>query len=141
MTKNLFTLLPFLISLTGCGEILSKTEATALPSTSVNTVTAAIEQWPSTYDATGTVRARSSTVISAKWMGYVRDVKVQVGDRVSQGQLLVVLDARDLDATSTRAAAAREEVRNRVPEAKSAVAAAKANLDLAQVTFRRMHEL
>ena len=53
----------------------------------------------------------------------------------------MTLDARDLDVNSRRAEAAREEVRTAVPEADSAVAAAKANLDLAQVTFGRMREL
>jgi RND family efflux transporter MFP subunit len=74
-------------------------------------------------------------------MGYVREVKVQAGDRVRAGQTLVTLDTRDLDVSSRRAEAAREEVRTAVPEADSAVAAAKANLDLAQATFGRMQDL
>jgi RND family efflux transporter MFP subunit len=74
-------------------------------------------------------------------MGYVREVKVQAGDRVREGQLLVTLDTRDLDIGSRRAEAAREEVRTAVPEADGAVAAAKANLDLAQVTQGRMLDL
>jgi RND family efflux transporter MFP subunit len=74
-------------------------------------------------------------------MGYVREVRVQAGDRVREGQLLVMLDTRDLDVSSRRAEAAREEVRTAVPEADSAVAAAKSNLDLAQVTFGRMQDL
>jgi RND family efflux transporter MFP subunit len=74
-------------------------------------------------------------------MGYVREVKVQTGDRVREGQLLVTLDTRDLDISSRRAEAAREEVRTAVPEADSAVEGAKANLDLAKVTFGRMQDL
>jgi RND family efflux transporter MFP subunit len=74
-------------------------------------------------------------------MGYVREVKVQAGDRVREGQLLVTLDARDLDVNSRRAEAALIEVRSSAPEADSAVAAAKANLDLAQATFKRMQDL
>src|SRR5439155_17296488 len=58
-----------------------------------------------------------------------------------EGQPLVTLDTRDLDVSSRRAEAAREEVRTSVPEADSAVAAAKANLDLAQSTFGRMQDL
>jgi RND family efflux transporter MFP subunit len=80
-------------------------------------------------------------VIAAKLMGYVREVKVQAGDRVREGQSLVTLDARDLDVSSRRAEAAREEIRTALPEADSAVAAAKANLDLAQVTFGRIQSL
>ncbi len=63
------------------------------------------------------------------------------GDHVREGQLLVTLDPRDLDVSSRRAESAREEVRAGIPEADSAVAAAKANLDLAQVTFGRMQDM
>jgi multidrug efflux system membrane fusion protein len=141
MRKEFRFLIPAAIWLTGCGEApREKTAASSAP-VAVSTVTAATETWPSVYEATGTVRARTSAVIAAKLMGYVREVKVQTGDRVREGQLLVTLDPRDLDVSSRRAEAAREEVRTAVPEADSAIAAAKANLDLAQATFGRMREL
>src|ERR1035438_6902441 len=108
MTTRFLLLTPFVIWLAGCGEAPPrlKSASTAAP-VAGNVVATAVQQWPSIYEATGTVRARSSAVISAKWMGYVREVKVQVGDRVREGQLLAVLDARDLDASSNRAEAAR----------------------------------
>jgi len=142
MTKGHLFLIPAAIWLAGCGEApKEKTAAASQPTVTVSTVTAATETWPAIYEATGTVRARTSAVIAAKLMGYVREVKVQAGDRVREGQLLIILDARDLDVSSRRAEAAREEVRTAVPEADGAVAAAKANLDLAQVTFGRMRDL
>src|ERR1700680_3942820 len=116
MTKNMLFLVSLVIWLAGCSEGPREDESAVPAAVAVNVVTAGVQQWPSIYEATGTVRARSSTVISAKWMGYVREVKVQVGDRVREGQLLVALDTRDLDASSGRAAAAREEVRNAIPE-------------------------
>jgi membrane fusion protein, multidrug efflux system len=142
MTKRLLVPIPLVIWLAGCGEALRE-QSSASPSAvvAVSTVTAATETWPSVYEATGTVRARNSALISSKMMGYVRKVKVQTGDRVSQGQMLATLDTRDLDVSTRRAEAAREEVRSAVPEADSAVASAKANLDLAQVTFGRMQDL
>lgn len=142
MTKCLLLLIPSVMWLAGCGEApREKSTAISAPAVTVSTIMAATETWPSIYEATGTVRARTSAVISANLMGYVRDVKVQTGDHVREGQLLVTLDTRDLDVGSRRAEAAREEVRTAVPEADSAVAAAKANLDLAQVTFGRMQDL
>ncbi|MGA2715862.1 MAG: efflux RND transporter periplasmic adaptor subunit [Bryobacteraceae bacterium] len=145
MTKRLLVAIPFAIWLAGCGEapetLKAKPVASSASAIAVSTVTAATETWPSIYEATGTVRARASAAISSKLMGYVREVKVQTGDRVREGQVLVTLDARDLDLNSQRAEAAREEVRTAVPEADSAVAAAKANLDLVQVTFGRMQDL
>lgn len=142
MTKSDWLWIPAAIWLAGCGQApREKAAAASLPPVSVSTATATTETWPSIYEATGTVRAGTSAVIAAKLMGYVREVKVQVGDRVREGQLLVTLDTRDLDVNSRRAEAAREEVRASVPEADSAVAAAKANLELAQVTFGRIQDL
>ena len=128
--------------LAGCSEAPGpETAAPAQAPVGVTTVDVATENWPSVYEATGTVRARTSAVISSKWMGYVREVQVQTGDRVRTGQLLVSLDARDLDTSSRRAEAAQQEVRDAIPEADSAVAAARAGLDLDQATFHRMQEL
>ncbi len=141
MTRQLIIPIAFAILLVGCGEALKEKPASAMNPLAVSTVTATAETWPQIYEATGTVRARISATISAKLMGYVREVKVQTGDRVHEGESLVTLDARDLDVSSRRAEAAREEVRAALPEADSGVAAAKANLDLVRATFGRMEEL
>jgi multidrug efflux system membrane fusion protein len=142
MTKQLLVLIPVTMWLAACNDApKAKPVASSSSPVAVSVITAATETWPAVYEATGTVRARTSTVISAKLMGYVREVKVQAGDHVREGQLLVALDARDLDVGSRRAESAREEVRAGIPEADSAVAAAKANLDLAQVTFGRMQDM
>jgi RND family efflux transporter MFP subunit len=74
-------------------------------------------------------------------MAYVRQVSVQVGDSVKEGQELVTLDAQDLDVNVRRAEAAEAEVRDAFIEADNGIAGAKANLDLAQSTFKRMQEL
>ena len=140
-----FILLPLFASiamLSGCGgtEPQPKGASTA-PAIAVQTATVSTEQWPDVYEATGTVRARTAAVLSSKVMAYVRQVAVQVGDRVQEGQLLVTLDAQDLDTKVRGAEAAEAEVMSAIPEADSGVAGAKANLDLAQSTFQRMQEL
>jgi len=140
-----FIFLPLFASiamLSGCGgtEPHPKT-ASAPPAIAVQTAAVSTEQWPDVYEATGTVRARTAAVLSSKLMAYVRQVAVQVGDRVQEGQLLVTLDAQDLDTKVRGAEAAEAEVMSAIPEADSGVAGAKANLDLAQSTFQRMQEL
>jgi len=141
MKNKLLWLTPFSLWLAGCSDSPRDATSSKTPPVAVSVVTVAEQPWPSTYEATGTVRARTSAVIAAKLLGYVREVKVQAGDRVREGQLLITLDARDLDVNSRRAEAALDEVRSSVPEVDSAVAGAKANLDLAQTTFDRMQEL
>src|SRR6476646_6533637 len=110
-----FAVLPFL---TGCGsEPALKAVTTAATRMRVETVAVAETDWQSTYEATGTVRARTTATISSKLMGYARDVRAQIGDRVRAGQVLVVLDARELDTSVARAKAGREEVKSTIAEA------------------------
>ena len=140
-----FMLVPMLAAValwSGCGGSESQPKAAAnAPAVPVQTATVSSQEWPVVYEATGTVRARTAAVLSSKIMAYVRQVAVQVGDRVREGQLLVTLDAQDLDTNVLRAQAAESEVLSAVPEADNGVAGAKANLDLAQSTFKRMEEL
>jgi RND family efflux transporter MFP subunit len=128
--------------LSGCGGNKAHPRAASNgPSVQVQATTASAQEWNDAYEATGTVRARTASTLSSKVMAYVRLVTVQVGDRVHEGQELVALDAQDLDANVRRAEAAQAEVSGGISEGDNGVAAAKANLDLAQSTFKRMQEL
>jgi RND family efflux transporter MFP subunit len=141
--KPYFVFLPIpVLLLTSCGsEPARRAAQPQTPPVAVQVAAVATEDWPASYEATGTVRARTTATISSKVMGYVQQVSVQVGDRVRQGQALITLDARDLDVSLRRAEAGRTEVESAIPELENATAAAKANLDLAQSTFKRMEEL
>jgi RND family efflux transporter MFP subunit len=128
--------------LTSCGnDQASRAAQPPSAAVPVHTVSVSTRDWPSTYEATGTVRARVTATISAKVMGYAQQVNFQVGDRLREGQTLVTVDARELEANLRRAEAGRAEVEGAVPEMDNAIASAKANLDLAQSTYRRMEDL
>ncbi|MGB9611998.1 MAG: efflux RND transporter periplasmic adaptor subunit, partial [Bryobacteraceae bacterium] len=71
----------------------------------------------------------------------IREVRVQAGDTVQPGQVIAVIEAREIDSGLKQAEAARDEARNALPEADNAIAAAKAQLELAQATHRRMKSL
>jgi membrane fusion protein, multidrug efflux system len=140
--KRIYFVLPALAALISCGgEAPKRVEAQDAPPVAVSAVLAQAKEWPSGYEATGTVRARTSAGISSRIMGYVQQVSVQAGDRVRQGQLLITIDSSDLEPNVRRAEAGRTEAQSAFPEADSAVAAAKANLDLAQTTFKRIENL
>ena len=131
-----------LLFLAGCGnEPADDTVDTPVTLMRVETVAVAEADWPSMYEATGTVRAKTTAIISSRIMGYAREVRAQIGDRVREGQPLVVLDARDLETSVARVEARREELESAIPEAESAIALARSQLDLAQVTFHRMQDL
>lgn len=128
--------------LAGCGggkEAPRKAEP--LPAVKAATVKLAEETVPEIYEATGTVRARVSSMLSARVMGYLREVRVQAGDTVQPGQVIAVIEAREIDSGLKQAEAAREEARNALPEVENAIAAAKAQLELAESTHRRMKSL
>jgi RND family efflux transporter MFP subunit len=136
----LFTVPVFLLN--SCGnESLRRALQTQTSPVGVQIAVVGTQDWPASYEAIGTVRARTTASISSKVMAYVQQVNAQVGDHVRQSQALITLDARDLDASLRRAEASHAEVESAIPEAENATAAAKANLDLAQTTFKRMEEL
>jgi RND family efflux transporter MFP subunit len=141
--KPYFLFLPIpVLLLASCGsEPARRAAQPQTPPVAVHTVAVSTEDWPASYEATGTVRARATATISSKVMGYVQQVSVQVGEHVRQGQPLITLEVRDLDVSLRRAEAGRAEVESAIPELENATAAAKANLDLAQATFHRMEEL
>ncbi len=141
MIKTIFVLIPAII-LGSCGrnETVRPVPAKSAP-IPVSVATASLQNWPDLYEATGTVRARTTATIASKVMAYVQQVSVQVGDRVRPGQTLLTLDGRDLEANLHRADAGRAEAVSAVPEVENGIAAAQANYELAQATFRRIESL
>src|ERR1017187_4939326 len=137
--KPYFLFLPIpVLLLTSCGsEPARRAAQPQTPPVAVQVAAVDTQDWPTSYQATGTVRARTTATISSKVMGYVQRVSAQVGDHVREGQGLITLDARDLDVSLRRAEAGRAEVESAIPELENATAAAKANLDLAQTTDRK----
>lgn len=100
------------------------------------------------YEAVGTVRSKTTSVLSSKIVGHVVAVHVREGDRVRAGQLLIEIDDRDVVAQLRKAQAgvheaqdALEEVERAIAAAESARAAAEANKALATSTFTRYQTL
>lgn len=100
------------------------------------------------YEATGTVRSKTSTVLSSKILGTVTALRAREGDKVSAGQTLVEIDNRDAAAQLQKAQAglrqaeqAVAEVEQSISAAQSARAAADANERLAASTLNRYQTL
>lgn len=142
-TKLTLPMLAAAAFLAGCGgakapEAKQRAEA---PAVRVKTGKAENAQVPEVYEATGTVRARTTTVLAARVMGYLREVRVRAGDTVRAGQVVAVLEVREIESGLRQAEAARAEARSALPEVDNAIAAAKAQLDLAGSTHNRMKTL
>ncbi|MBI3650912.1 MAG: efflux RND transporter periplasmic adaptor subunit [Acidobacteria bacterium] len=100
------------------------------------------------YEATGTVKAQTTTALSAKLMGNVVALNVREGDRVRAGQTLIELDNRDAATQLQKAQAGWREAQQTLAEveqasaaAQSAQAAAEANRQFAASTFARYQTL
>ena len=82
---------------------------------------------PVTEWASGGVASALQTVIASRILAQIEDVRVRAGDAVAAGDVLVVLDARDLQA--------------RLGQAREALQAAEARLELAASERARYEQL
>jgi RND family efflux transporter MFP subunit len=122
------------LGLTGCSDTKRGAQAPP-PAVSGLTVTAVkVSDLPETLDVVGTVRARTSAMVSARIPGTVSVLHVREGDRVRKGQLLGQLDSKENLAQATGAVAA-------IDEAKRGVEEAQARQKLADSTFGRFKNL
>lgn len=137
------TLAVVFAGLAGCGGEKRPSAQAPASRTAIAVQTTAVEakEWPRTFEAPGTFRARISSPLASRVMGTILEVRVREGDRVAPGQVLIRLEARELEASRRQAQATVNEGRSRVPEAESAIRSAAAQLELAETTHRRMEEL
>lgn len=96
---------------------------------------------PSTFEAGGVVRARSTAVIAARVMAPVLDVHVRAGDRIRRGATLVTLDGREMRAHVARGKASLQAADEATVAATAQIAAAEAGVTLARATFDRISGL
>jgi RND family efflux transporter MFP subunit len=76
-----------------------------------------------------------------KLSGLVKEVSVDVGDRVREGQLIVRIDAKELEAQLQVAEASVSTVNDQAAQAKVGIETARLNLDMAQKNYDRTQAL
>jgi len=86
------------------------------------------------HETSGTVRAKTVSIVASRVMGTITSVKVKEGDKVTAGDVLMTIDNSDTAQRVTAAEAA-------LKEAQSARQAAAAQRSLAEVTYRRFKNL
>lgn len=104
----------------------------------VDTATVAVAEIPDTFEAGGIVQARTTATLMARIPAPVREVRAVPGDRVRAGQVLIVLDGRDLAAQARRARAEGASADQDVISAAADRQAAEAALMLARATHARI---
>ena len=125
----------------GCGSD-EQAQGPAGPVVSgVTTETVRLQAMPDLYEAVGTVRSATTSVLGSQISGTVRQILVKEGDHVRRGQLLAVLDDRTPRAQLGAARAGVEEAAQGLAEVEQALEAARAEQKFAEATFRRYQSL
>jgi len=120
----------------GCKD---KTEPDAKATGAVRPVKVAIAHAqptprPMIFEVVGTVHAQVTATVSSKLMGIVRTIAVSEGDAVKKGDLLAILDEREVDAYLLQAQAA-------LSEARKGEDAARAGAEQAELEYKRYQML
>jgi len=125
----------------GSKEDLSKT---ASPPQKVKIEKVQASPVENTYEAMGTVRSKTISVLSSKVLGLILSIHVREGDRVKAGQLLIEIDDREMKAQLEKSRAGLKESQFALDEIEKAIRggeaekkAADARLALASSTLDR----
>ncbi len=125
---------------TACGHPEPGT-VKARPPMDVQVDAASLQSLGRPFETGGAVRARTTATLVSRIVAEVQAVLVRPGDRVTAGQVLIRLDARDLQAGHAQAEAAAAAAEQAVAAATSAREGADAGLALASATHKRVAEL
>jgi RND family efflux transporter MFP subunit len=103
--------------------------------------TIVVSRQPGALELAGTVRAKDVANLAGRTAGFVSRVLVKAGARVTKGQLLLVVDDRNLKAQADKLQAARQEIEQAIGEAQHQLNAAEAQNQFAANTFNRISGL
>lgn len=132
LRRSRVAILLVLLLACGCGK--NAKELSKLPALPAPSRTARVERESRTLEIAGTVRAADVAQLASRFAGFVSRVQVQAGAHVEKGDVLVLMDDRNLQAQRAKTVAARDE-------AQRGAQAAEAQMRLANVTFTRIETL
>ena len=100
MNKNIYTIVAFSLALllASCGSEDKKPVVDNAPAIAVEVSQVEANGNSPFLSVSGKIQATNSADLSTRMMGYVNKVYVNVGDKVSKGQLLVSINNTDLQA-------------------------------------------
>lgn len=79
--------------------------------------------------------------VHAKVAGYVKEIMVDVGDRVKTGQTLAILEVPEMSDDVARAAASQKRSEAEVQHAKDELAQAQASYEASHLTYQRLSDV
>ena len=136
--RSLFSLFVLFLPL-ACGDKIEPGSTRKTPPVIENVAvsTAQMTEQPIIYEAVGTVQAGIKSNLSSKLLGTIEAIHVREGDRVKQGDTLVLIDQRQVDAGLRKAEAGLSEAKKGLSAAISQRDAVRASAKLALSTYER----
>ncbi len=118
-THILFLATLTLFMMTGCNDPVEKAATTTLPTVEVQVETLALSELPIQVELAGTLQAVQHATISARVVGQIVNLPVQIGSKVKKGDLLAKISAAEMNAQLQQAEAQLDQARrNLAREAK-----------------------
>ena len=135
MKKGVFLLIAFLLFSISCSKSEPEKVNIERPVvTGVKTMVVKTTEIPRTYEVTATVRSANTSMVSAKLMGTVTEIRVKTGDRVKKGDVLLRISSPEIQARLRQA-------KDGLQQAQEAYEMAKRNLALMEKTYKRFKAL
>jgi RND family efflux transporter MFP subunit len=128
---------PILVGLWGCGGAPAPKQAAPETASGIEMQTVELATIPNEVAAPGTVASIRTAQVAARVMSTVDQVTVREGDRIHQGQVLIVLDGREFAARRSAAEAGLAQAAAAEQEAQRGAAAAEAQASVAEKTYKR----
>ncbi len=135
-----YSLIVLLIAaLSGCKGKIEPGTAKEENEAAVKTVVqeAQLVNQPLLYETTGTVHAKTESILASKLLAAVKKINVKEGDLIKKGDALVFLDDSQVKAQLQQAEQAREEAIKAHEAAISGADSARAAAKLADDTYKR----
>ena len=129
------------LAMAGCSGTREASTPDSRTPVAVPVQVARLEPAVQPFEAGGVVRARTTATLVSRIFADVREILVQSGDRVRAGQVLIRLDARELQAQRAHAEATVTAAEQGVKAATTTRDAALAGLALATATYKRVADL
>jgi|GEM_PF-2628368 len=132
----LFVAVSVLLFACETGSSTKKEDETIIPKE-----TTRVQSEPAFIEVSGTIRALDQAQLAPRVPSTVRSVLVVAGQKVKKGELLILMDDRNLIAQEDKLKAGHEELDHALEEAQQAMDAAEAQKQLASNTFERIRSL
>ena len=126
-------------TITSCG----RTSGAAMPAAVVDLPTVAVVQaaradLSSSLNLTAEFEPFQEVDVMAKVSGYIREINVDIGDRVREGQVLATLEIPEMQDDVSRAAAAIEEATAELATARDELQRMESAHDMAHLSYTRI---